>query len=83
MTATEIRSDLFKKIEHMSAAQLKEFYGIILNYFNSHESITEWKNLNAEQLAKIEKSLAQADEKNVKPISTVTSRLRRKYGLNG
>jgi hypothetical protein len=41
MNAAEIKSDLFEKIEHMNLTQLREFYGLLHNYFNSKESVEE------------------------------------------
>jgi hypothetical protein len=82
MNAAEIRTDLLNKIETMNIAQLKEFYGLLHNYFNSSAD-EEWNNLTAPQKAKIEKGIAQADAGITKPIQEVTSRLRHKYGLNG
>jgi hypothetical protein len=83
MNAAEIRSDLFKKMETMSLPQLKEFYGIFQNFFNSNEGAEEWGSMTAQQKAKIEKGIAQADAGAVKPLSEVTSRLRQKHRLHG
>ncbi len=83
MNSAEIKSDLLKRIEGMSIAQLKEFYGLFQNYFNSKNNVEEWDKMTAQQKAKIERGIAQADAGNTKPLNEVTSRLRQKYGLNG
>jgi len=83
MNATEIRSELLKKIDAMSIAQLKEFYGLFQNYFTGSDIAEEWRAMPAPQKAKIEKGITQADAGNTKPLNVVTTRLRQKYGLNG
>ncbi len=79
MNAAEIRSDLFKKIETMNLPQLKEFYGVLQNYFNSGDLHHEWASMTGQQKAKIERGIAQADAGRVKPVEEVTARLRKKY----
>jgi hypothetical protein len=83
MNAAEIRSELLKKIDAMSITQLKEFYGLFQNYFFGNDILDEWDSMTAQQKAKIEKGIAQADHGNTKPLNEVTTRLRRKYKLNG
>ena len=83
MKATELRSDLQKKIEAMNAHQLKEVYALFLNYYNSKENTEEWAELPDWQKEKISAGILQANTNMTKPLSEVTARLRKKYGLNG
>ena len=83
MNAAEIKWDLLRKIETMSITQLKEFYGVLQNHFNSNDSAEEWSSMTTQQKAKIEKGIAQADAGMTKPLNEITSRLRQEYGMHG
>ena len=83
MKAGEIRSDLLNKIEHMNLAQLKAFYGLLQNYFNSNEHVENWDTMTAMQRKKIEKGITEADSGKTKPLTEIVYRLKQKYGLNG
>ena len=82
MNSAEIRSDLLKKIGTMSVAQLKEFYSVVQNYFNSNEIAEGCIKMTVSQKEKIEKGIVQADAGNTKPLSEITNRLRQKHRLN-
>jgi hypothetical protein len=83
MTASELKLDLLQKIEALDKRQLNDIYGMLQNYFNSNETAEEWETLSDQQKEKIELGLRQADEGFTKPVAEVTSKLRKKYGLNG
>lgn len=83
MNVTEIRTDLHEKIERADTNQLKEIYGLLINYFNGQYSIEEWDTLTANQKEAINEGLAQAEAGEDEPVSELTNRLRSKYGLNG
>ena len=83
MKAAELRSDLLHKIEGLNFHQLKDIYGLFQNYLNSNESMEEWDQLTLPQRLKIEEGIQQANAGRTKPVTEVTARLRKKYGLNG
>lgn len=83
MNVAEIRTDLHEKIEHADSNQVKEIYGLLINYFNGQDSIEEWDTLSDSQKEAINEGLAQAEAGEDEPVSELTNRLRSKYGLNG
>ena len=83
MTLAQIKTDLHEKIDHADGNQLKEIYGLLINYFNKHDSLEEWDTLTDSQKDAINEGLAQAEAGEDEPVSELTKRLRSKYGLNG
>jgi len=84
MEVAEIKHELIDRIEHADADQLKELYGLMLNYFGSQIVIGgEIDELSDYQKEQIAKGLEQADAGLIVPFDEVTKRLREKYGLNG
>ena len=83
MNVDAIKIDLLDKIEHADSNQLKELYGLIINYFNGNDSTEEWDSLPEIQKNLILKGLDQANAGMGTPVKDVTQRLRNKYGLNG
>jgi hypothetical protein len=82
MNVAEIRTDLHEKIEHADSNQLKEIYGLLINYFNGQDSIEEWDTLTDSQKEAINEGLAQAEAGLGEPAEEFIKRLRNKYGLN-
>lgn len=84
MNVAEIKTDLHEKIEHDDNKQLREIYGLLINYFNGQYSPEEeWESLSNYQKDRILKSLEQAEAGLGKSAEEVTQNARRKYGLNG
>ena len=83
MEEEALKIDLLDKIEHADTAQLKELYGLVINYFNSTQSDEEDDSLSESQKKILYKSLEQADAGLGTPLRQVNERLRAKYGLNG
>jgi|GEM_PF-408257 len=84
MTTAEIKTDLHEKIDHADTDQLKEIYGLLLNYFNGQYSPEdEWGSLPEHQKTRILKSLEQAEAGLGKSADEVIKNARHKYGLNG
>jgi hypothetical protein len=82
MNVTEIKIDLHEKIDHADGKQLKEIYGLLINYFNGQDSIEEWDTLTDSQKEAINEGLAQAEAGEGEPAEEFIKRLRNKYGLN-
>jgi hypothetical protein len=83
MNAAELKLDLHDKIDHADSKQLREIYGLLINYFNGQTSVEEWDTLTDSQKDAINEGLAQAEAEQDEPVSELTRRLRSKYGLNG
>ncbi|MBS1521005.1 MAG: hypothetical protein JST50_08420 [Bacteroidetes bacterium] len=82
MNTAEIKLDLHNKIDNAGSKQLKEIYGLVLNYLNSNYSVEEEDTLTEAQRASIDEGLAQAEAGLGKPLSEINQRLRKKYGIN-
>ena len=80
---TALKTELIDKIEHADANQLKEIYGLLINYFNGQETEEGWGLLPEYQKEQIMKGLEEADAGLGTPFDEVTRKLREKYGLNG
>ena len=63
MTTSQIRSRLEKQIGELSPASLKELYGLVVNFFNSKQSLDEWANMSHEEKLSIEEGLQQLNKR--------------------
>jgi predicted transcriptional regulator len=82
MKTVDIKSDLHHKIDRAATKQLKDIYGLIINYLNGHSATEEWDSLSEKQKDAINTGLKQADAGLGKPITEVNQKLRSKYGIN-
>jgi len=83
MKEAELKIDLFNRIEHADSKQLREIYGLLINYFNGQDSEEEWDLLPDAHKQQILKGLEEADAGLGIPAKEVSNRLREKYRLNG
>jgi hypothetical protein len=81
MKAAEIKLDFIRQIEGLGSRQLKEAYGVFLNYLNGE--VDEFEGYSQELKQSIEEGIKQADAGEVVPLKEVLSELRSKYKLNG
>lgn len=79
MNPAEIKIDLFRKLDGLKGKNLKEAYGLLINFINSGSSIDEWENLSKEQKDAIQLGLQQLDNGEGKDHGQVMSNLRNKY----
>jgi predicted transcriptional regulator len=82
MKTAEIKLDLHNKIDNVASKQLKEIYGLVINYLNSNNTVEKWDALTEAQKNKIMQGLDQADAGLGTPAKEVI-KAREKYGLNG
>ena len=59
MEVAEIKNDLIERIEHAKPEQLKQLYGLVLNYFGSQIVIGGEGNLTEYKKERLHKSLEQ------------------------
>ncbi|MDB5154509.1 MAG: hypothetical protein JWR54_3260 [Mucilaginibacter sp.] len=83
MKTAGIKLDLHNKIDNVASKQLKEIYGLVINYLNSNNTVEKWDSLTEAQKKKIMQGLDQADAGLGTPAKEVIKRAREKYGLNG
>ena len=81
METAELKTELLDKIEHADEVQIKELYGLFINYLNGNETIEEWDTLSVLQQNRIEESLRQADAGLAIPASEAIRKAKAKYGL--
>lgn len=79
MNSAEIKIDLLRKLDGLKGKNLKEAYGILLNFINSGSNISEWENLSTEQKEAIQIGIQQLDNGEGKDHSQVMSNLRNKF----
>jgi len=49
MNTADIKIDLFRKLDALTGKNLKEAYGLLLNYINQKNDVNDWNNLTIEQ----------------------------------
>lgn len=82
MKTAELKLALFRKLDQLSLRELNEVTGLFANYMNAHDDISQWTNLTNEQKKKIDLGLQQADDGLIKPVNSITKRLKKKYGIH-
>jgi len=82
MKTAEIKLDLHNKIDSVAGNQLKEIYGLVMNYLNANSTTEEWESLSAPQKKKIMQGLEEANAGLGTPAKEVIKKAREKYGLN-
>ncbi|HEY9534917.1 MAG TPA: hypothetical protein VIQ77_10285 [Mucilaginibacter sp.] len=81
MNEAAIKTELHDRIEHADERQIKEIYGLVLNYFNGQDDHEEWDSLSEAEQQIILKSLDEADAGLVTPFDEATRQIKAKYGL--
>jgi predicted transcriptional regulator len=76
MKTAEIKLDLHNKIDNVASKQLKEIYGLVINYLNSNNTVEKWDALTEAQKNKIMQGLDQADAGLGTPAKEVIKRAR-------
>lgn len=79
MNASDIKIDLFRKLDTLKGSRLEEAYGILLNFINSNNEINEWQNLTQEQKDAILLGIKQLDKGQGKDHKSVMSSVRKRY----
>ena len=79
MEASEIKLELFKKIDGLKGAKLKEVYGLLSNYLNSSKPLNFWDELDTAEKEAIEDGIAQLDRGEGIPHKEVMKKFRQKY----
>lgn len=81
MTNAAIKTELIDRIEHADDKQIREIYGLMLNYFNGQDDSEEWGNLSEIHQQILLKSLDEADAGLGVPFDEATAQIKAKYGL--
>ena len=79
MSIEEIKLQIFRQVDALDAAKLKEFYGIMLNYINSKKDTDEWIGVNSSEKQGIIDAIEELNEGKGIPHEQVMVRLKEKY----
>jgi len=79
MNTAEIKIDLFRKLDSLKGANLKEAYGLLLNHINGSKNLSDWDNLSFEQKNALKIGITQLDDKKGRPHTNVISDLRNRF----
>lgn len=82
MNVLEIKRKLIDEIEHANEQEIKDVYGLVLNYFNQQNNEEDWNKLSESQKKHLENSLKQAENEESISLSQVLNDVKAKYGLN-
>ncbi|MFD2873411.1 hypothetical protein ACFS5N_13080 [Mucilaginibacter ximonensis] len=82
MNNATIKTELLDRIEHADDKQIREIYGLMLNYFNENEE-KGWDTLSPYHKDRITQSIKQAEAGLGVSAKDVLKQAREKYGLNG
>lgn len=62
MNDSEIKLELFHKIDALEKTRLMELYGIVKNFINNYDNSEEWNNLTASQQKGLEYGIEELDK---------------------
>jgi hypothetical protein len=79
MNASEIKIDLFRKLDSLKGKRLEEAYGMLINFINSRNEIDEWQDLTIEQQAAIRIGIQQLDQGEGSKHNDVISDFRKRF----
>ena len=79
MNSAEIKIDLFRRLDSLKGKNLKDAYGVLVNFMNSDSHISDWENLSKEQKEAIQVGINQLDKDEGKEHSQVMSSIRNKF----
>ncbi len=79
MNSADIKVDLFRKLDALKGKSLKEAYGLLLNYINSHQDPGDWNDLSDEQIDALNLGLSQLDRGEGKSHEDIITKFRDKY----
>ncbi len=79
MNASEIKIDLFRKLDSLKGKRLEEAYGMLINFITSRNEINEWQDLTIEQQSAIRLGIQQLDEGKGRKRNDVISDFRKRF----
>lgn len=81
MDIAELKLDIFRKIDALEPARLKEVYGALVNLLNTKDEMCEWNKLSQCQQEAIFKGISELDEGKGVEHKFVMQELIEKYGF--
>ncbi|HAD32915.1 MAG TPA: hypothetical protein DCF44_00135 [Chitinophagaceae bacterium] len=75
MTPSELKLDLFRKLDSLDNVKVRKLYGTLLNLFSENETYEEWESLSNQDQQKILDSEKQYFQGKYKKHSEVMSKI--------
>jgi len=79
MTVSDLKLRIFRQIDSLDKSKLEEFYGVLLNYINGQQDISDWDKLSAAQKQGILDSIDEVESGKGIPNKAVLDKSRKKY----
>ena len=75
MTPSELKLDLFRKLDSLDNVKVRKLYGTLLNLFSENETYEEWESLSNQDQQKILDSEKRYFQGKYKKHSEVMSKI--------
>jgi hypothetical protein len=79
MTVSELKLRLFRQIDTLDKTKLEEVYGVLTNYINGQNDISEWSKLSDNQKHGILNAIEEAEAGKGIPNKVILDKFRKKY----
>ena len=76
MNISELKLQLFKKVDSLDKSRLEELYGLVINYINVQKDISDWEKLTDKQKQGIVDAIDEIDSGKGIPHYEVISKIR-------
>jgi hypothetical protein len=79
MTVSDLKLRIFREIDSLEKNKLEEFYGLLMNYINGKQDISDWDKLSESQKKGIFDAIDQIESCKGIPNKKVLDKFRKKY----
>ncbi len=79
MNVSELKLKMFREVDSLEKAKLKELYGVMLNFVNSKKEVDEWIGLTEDEIKQIEDAINEIDSGKGIPHGHVMTKYKAKY----
>ncbi len=79
MNVAELKIEIHRRVDALDATKLEEFYGVMLNYFNSKNDAGDWIGVSQEEQKGIQAAIDELDAGKGIPHAEVMRSFRKKY----
>ena len=76
---TDLKLSIFRQIDALEEDKLEGLYGVLLNYLNSQQDISDWEMLSDQQKTGIYKAIEKIEAGEGIPNHVVLEKLHDKY----
>ena len=79
MTVSDLKLKLFRQIDTLDKSKFEEIYGVLINYLNGQNDISEWGKLSDNQKSGIFDAIDELEAGKGIPNKVVLDKFRKKY----